>query len=225
MPASADKSNGMGDNAADEFIDFLEKLASLIAETFGSNCEVVISDLDHPESTILAIFNGHVTERKVGDPLIPQAFERVVHSADGYYINRDEGRSKGGKLVKASTITTHIGGRKIAFCINYDYTHLETLKHSLDEFLSMQSDKDTDEDLPYSQHIEQVVREAIKLVRKPVRLMNKKERLEVISYLEKRGILKIQKSVQTIARYLGISRYTVYNYLNDLRTKKDEKQA
>jgi predicted transcriptional regulator YheO len=53
--------------------------------------------------------------------------------------------------------------------------------------------------------------------------MNKKERLEVISYLEKRGILKIQKSVQTIARCLGISRYTVYNYLNELRTEKDEK--
>jgi predicted transcriptional regulator YheO len=52
--------------------------------------------------------------------------------------------------------------------------------------------------------------------------MNKKERLEVISYLEKRGILKIQKSVQTIARYLGISRYTVYNYLNELPTEKDE---
>jgi predicted transcriptional regulator YheO len=211
----------MKNDVTDEFIDFLEKLASLIAETFGSNCEVVVSDLDHPESTILAIFNGHITGRKAGDPLIPQALERVLHSADGYYINRDEG--KGNKLVKASTISARIGERNIAFCINYDYTHLETLKHSLDEFLSMQSDKETDEDLPYSQHIEQVVREALNFVHKPVRLMNKRERLEVISYLEKRGILKIQKSVQTIARYLGISRYTVYNYLNELRAEKDEK--
>jgi predicted transcriptional regulator YheO len=203
-----------------EFIDFLEKLASLIAETFGSNCEVVISDLDHPESSILAIFNGHVTERKIGDPLISKALERVLNSADGYYINRDEGGGKGDKLIKTSTISARIGGRNIAFCINYDYTHLETLKYSLDEFLSMQSDKDMEEDFPYSQHIEQVVREAIKLVHKPVRLMNKKERIEVISYLDKRGIMKIQKSVQTIARYLGISRYTVYNYLNELRDEK-----
>ncbi|MDR1621819.1 MAG: helix-turn-helix transcriptional regulator [Synergistaceae bacterium] len=215
----------MENNARDEFLDFLEKLASLIAETFGSNCEVVISDLDHPEAAVLTIFNGHVTGRKVGDPLIPQALERVLNSADGYYINRDEGGGKRNKLLKASTISARIGGRNIAFCINYDYTHLETLKHSLDEFLSMQNEKDMDEDFPYSQHIEQTVKEAIKLVHKPVRLMNKKERLEVISYLEKRGILKIQKSVQTIARYLGISRYTVYNYLNELRTERDEKQA
>jgi predicted transcriptional regulator YheO len=170
----------------------------------------------------LAIFNGHISGRKVGDPLIPQALERIRNSADGYYINRSEDGGKGEKLIKASTISTRIGGRNIAFCINYDYTHLETLKHSLDEFLSMQSDKDIDEDLPYSQHIEESVREAIKRVHKPVRLMNKKERLQVIAHLEKRGILKIQKSVQTIARYLGISRYTVYNYLNELRTEKME---
>ena len=210
----------MENHATDELIDFLEKLASLIAENFGSNCEVVVSDLDHPESTILAIFNGHVTGRKVGDPLIPQARERIRHSADGYYSNRHENGGKGDKLIKASTISARIGGRNVAFCINYDYTHLELLKHSLDEFLSMQSDKDIDEDLPYSQHIEQAVKKAIKLVRKPVRLMNKKERLEVISYLEKRGILKMQKSVQTIARYLAISRYTVYNYLNELLGEK-----
>ncbi|MDR1379328.1 MAG: PAS domain-containing protein [Synergistaceae bacterium] len=209
----------------DEFVDFLEKLASLVAETFGSNCEVVISDLDHPESTILAIFNGHVTGRKVGDPLIPQALERIRNSADGYYINRNESETKGNKLVKASTISARIGGRNIAFCINYDYTYLEAFKHSLDEFLSMQSDRDIDEELPYSQHIEHAVRKAIKIVRKPVRLMNKKERLEVIAYLEKQGILKIQKSVQTIARYLAISRYTVYNYLNELRAEKNEKQV
>jgi predicted transcriptional regulator YheO len=90
----------------------------------------------------------------------------------------------------------------------------------------MQNDNDMDEDLPYAQHIEQVVKEAIRLVHRPVRLMNKKERLEVISYLEKRGILKIQKSVKTIARYLGISRYTVYNYLNELRAEqRTEKNA
>ncbi|MDR1376912.1 MAG: helix-turn-helix transcriptional regulator [Synergistaceae bacterium] len=214
----------MKDHTMDEFIDFLEKLASLIAETFGSNCEVVVSDLDHPESTILAIFNGHVTGRKAGDPLIPQALERIRNNADGYYINRNEGEGKGEKLIKASTISAHIGGRNIAFCINYDYTHLKTLKHSLDEFLSMQNDRDINEDLPYSQHIEQAVKKAIKLVHKPIHLMNKKERLEVIAYLEKQGILKIQKSVQTIARYLAISRYTVYNYLNELRAEKRERR-
>jgi predicted transcriptional regulator YheO len=210
----------MENDITNEFMDFLEKLASLIAETFGSNCEVVISDLDRPESSVLAIFNSHVTGRKVGDPLIPSALERVRQSADGYYINREEGR--GDKLLKTSTLSARIGGRNIAFCINYDCSYLEDFKQSLDEFLSMQRDRDlTGDDAPYAQPIVEVLKEAIKLVQKPVRLMNKKDRIGVISYLEKRGFLKIQKSVQTIARYLGISRYTVYNYLNELKTEKN----
>jgi predicted transcriptional regulator YheO len=202
-------------DTGNEFLDFLEKLASLIAETFGDNCEVVISDLDRPESAILAIFNNHVTNRRVGDPLIPQAWKRVQSSADDYYINFED--FKGGKLLKTSTLSAHIGGRHIAFCINYDYTHLDSLRHSLNEFLTMQRDSDLLGDGNYAPVIDEAVREAIRLTRKPVSLMNKKDRLQVISYLEEHGILKLQKSVQAIAQYLGISRYTVYNYLNELR--------
>ncbi|GHS85716.1 hypothetical protein AGMMS49957_02400 [Synergistales bacterium] len=207
-----------------EFIDFLEKLASLIAETFGNNCEVVVSDLDRPESTILAIFNNHVTGRNVGDPLTPQALERVRGSADGYYINHQE--FKGGKLLKTSTISARIGKRHIAFCINYDCDNLETLQRSLDGFLTMQRDGDINGEVGdnYAPAIQEAVKEAIKLVQKPVRLMNKKDRLQVIAHLEARGVLQMQKSVQAAAHYLGISRYTVYNYLNELHAEKESSQ-
>ncbi|MDR3231302.1 MAG: helix-turn-helix transcriptional regulator [Synergistaceae bacterium] len=209
----------MKKDTGNEFFDFLEKLGSLIAETFGNNCEVVISDLDHPESAILAIFNNHVTNRQVGDPLVPQALKRVQSSADGYYINFED--FKGGKLLKTSTLSARIGGRHIAFCINYDYTQLDGARNSLNEFLTMQRDSDLADNGNYAPIIDEAVKEAIKLVRKPVSLMSKKDRLQVISYLEEHGILKLQKSVQAIAQYLGISRYTVYNYLNELRAEKE----
>jgi predicted transcriptional regulator YheO len=214
-------------NGNEELLDFLEKLASLIAETFGNNCEVVISDLGRPESAIMAIFNNHVTGRSVGDPLTSQALERIRNSADDYYINYED--SKSGKLLKTSTISAKLGDLNIAFCINYDCSHLETVRHSLEDFLSMQRDSDmngdTNNDVPAGVPVVQkAVMEAIKLVRKSVRLMNKKDRLQVISYLEEHGILQMQKSVQTVARYLGISRYTVYNYLNELRAEREHRQ-
>jgi predicted transcriptional regulator YheO len=203
-----------------EFLDFLEKLASLIAETFGNNCEVVISDIDHPQSSILAIFNNHVTGRNIGDPLTPQALERVRNSADGYYINYQD--SKGGKLIKTSTLSASIEGRNIAFCINYDCSNLEPLHRSLEDFLTMQHDTDVNANTPRGVPvIQEVVKKAIKLVHKPVRLMTKKDRLQVIFYLEEHGILQMQKSIQTVAHYLGISRYTVYNYLNELHAEKE----
>ena len=50
-------------------IDFLKRLAQGIALQFGSNCEVVVHDLQSkdPAHTIVAIENGHITGRSIGD--------------------------------------------------------------------------------------------------------------------------------------------------------------
>ena len=50
-------------------LQFLLTLAKGIASQFGPNCEVVVHDLatNDPERSIVAIENGHVTGRKVGD--------------------------------------------------------------------------------------------------------------------------------------------------------------
>ncbi len=47
----------------------LNQLARGISEHFGSNCEVVIHELNEQstQGSISAIYNGHVTGRKVGD--------------------------------------------------------------------------------------------------------------------------------------------------------------
>lgn len=36
----------------DTFLSYLDAMAMIISEMFGSNCEVVISDLDDPENSI-----------------------------------------------------------------------------------------------------------------------------------------------------------------------------
>ena len=50
-------------------LEFCLQLAKGIARQFGPNCEVVVHDLatNDPESSIVAIENGQVTGRKVGD--------------------------------------------------------------------------------------------------------------------------------------------------------------
>jgi len=202
-----------------DFYDFLEKLGSLVAETFGHDCEVVISDLNSPESSILAIFNNHVTGRNVGDPLTPQALDRIKHCADGYYINYRD--AKGGKMLKTSTLHFEKNDLNLAFCINYDCANLEKIQYSLSNFLTIQQDDDLNENGSYAPVIEDAMKEAIANCGKPVRLMDKKDRMLVISYLDSRGILKMQKSIQAIAQYLGISRYSVYNYLKELDGDKE----
>lgn len=51
-------------------LSFLTEMAKGITAQFGDNCEVVVHDWSKPvDSTIVIIENGHVTGRKVGDPV------------------------------------------------------------------------------------------------------------------------------------------------------------
>ena len=46
--------------------------------------------------------------------------------------------------------------------------------------------------------------------------MNKNDRINLIRNLKHAGVFKIQKSVPYVAEQLGVSRYTIYNYLNEI---------
>ena len=50
-------------------IKILAPIAKTISATFGKNCEVVLHDFSGPQHSVIAIENGHVTGRKVGDPI------------------------------------------------------------------------------------------------------------------------------------------------------------
>ena len=50
-------------------LDLYKRLAKALAAQFGENCEVLVHDLTggDPEHTIVAIENGHVSQRQTGD--------------------------------------------------------------------------------------------------------------------------------------------------------------
>ena len=56
------------------------------------------------------------------------------------------------------------------------------------------------------------------LVGKPVALMTKDDKVKAIRYLSKSGALMITKSGDKIAKHFGISKYTLYSYLDNSKT-------
>ena len=64
-------------------LELLRQVAAGIAAQFGSGCEVVVHDLSrHPDHSIVAIFNGHVTGRKVGDGASHVVLEQLLGVVD-----------------------------------------------------------------------------------------------------------------------------------------------
>ena len=48
----------------------------------------------------------------------------------------------------------------------------------------------------------------------PLPALGRKEKQQVVRVLEERGAFSVRHGVETVASALGVSRFTVYNYLN-----------
>lgn len=205
-----------------ELVSLVKRIAEGVANTFGSNCEVEICDLNHPDSTIVAIFNGHVSGRKLGDSIstlgIKILKENQPHTEDliGYKSTTPDG-----KIIKSSSIFIKSGKVNICLGINIDCTYLSLAQSTIANLISI-DDRVSDElySLSSNEFLDQVISEAFELVGKPASLMNKSDRIRIIEHIDERGALFMQKGVVTIAEKLNVSRYTVYNYLREIRNAK-----
>lgn len=204
----------------ERILDFLKRLSDGIAIMFGKDCEVVIHDMKQEEVSILYIANGHVTQRNIGDKLdfLGTSELDTLHKEKDL-VNR-KGQSKTGHSIKSSTF--HIEGEDYHFAlgVNYDYTNMEVLHNVVTDFIQVgepiaENELEKDENL--EGQLEEVFAEAIDYVGKPLPFMRKQDRVEVIKYLYDKGAFSIHKSIPIIADKMCVSRYTIYNYIKEIK--------
>lgn len=206
-------------------LETLKQLAKGIAAQFGSNCEVVVHEISERSaySSIVAIENGHVTGRKVGDGPSHVVLERLGNPGEDpkdqlCYLTR----TPDGKILKSSSIFIRDSEGKVCaiFCINFDITALTMAGQAIadvvqvDETVHKEPERIT---LSVSDLLDDLIRQADKLVGKPVALMTKDDKVKAIQFLNSSGALLITKSGDKIAKHFGISKYTLYSYLDKNR--------
>ncbi len=49
-----------------------------VGKTFGKNCEVVLHEIKDSNKSIIAIYNGHVTGRTVGSPMLDVGIQAIT---------------------------------------------------------------------------------------------------------------------------------------------------
>ena len=54
--------------------------------------------------------------------------------------------------------------------------------------------------------------------------MNKADRPRVIEYLKNMDAFSYRRAVPYVAAHLGVSRYTIYKYLDEVNAKQQEKE-
>ena len=205
-------------------LQFCFQLARGIAQQFGSNCEVVVHDLDSNdvEHSIVAIENGHVSGRRVGDG--PSHI--VLEALRGDCARLEDRlayltRSDDGKILKSSTIYIRDDdGRAIGvFAINYDITIMLAMEDALKGFTATQVPEREPEHISrnVADLLDELIEQSVKLVGKPVPLMNKEDKVKAIQFLNDTGAFLITKSGDKVCKFFGISKYTLYSYIDEAK--------
>lgn len=201
-------------------------IAKSTAKMFGPNCEVVIHDLTNPQASVMFTINNHVTGREIG-----QSFEHLVKTVllsedfkedylAGYtFVTEDK------RTIRSSTSLIRDSKQKVigAFCINFDVEALKQMQQFMNTFLSSQvevqeNETKSEDDIENVEGIvDQLIQQIIQNSVHPV--MKRHEKIELIRFMDEKGIFLMKGSVEKVASLLGISKVTVYSYLDEIKNK------
>ena len=209
-------------------LDTLAQILPLLAEAIGPDCEVILHDFSRLPNSIVAV-GGNLTGRSIGGPITAFALENIRQGAESDFVNY-QSTLDNGRILRSSTIFIRDGeGNATAcLCINLDVSDWLRMRDAIDAFASPSTTPATAHDdapgagseifaLTVEDVTVQAVRQAIASVGVPIELMQKRHKIEVVRRLEERGLFLIRDAVNFVANELATSRYTIYNYLNELK--------
>lgn len=206
-------------------ITLFKQLLDMLEKQLGNNTEVVLLDLTKEYgSMIVDIRNGHITGRKIGGTGSNMGLEVLagtVKNGNRYnYITK----SKDNKILRSSTLYIRDDEENVigCLCINTDITESVKFEAFLKEFNQYNFDSgELESPEIFAQDVNQVleflIQEGQKLVGKPAAVMSKNEKIQFLKYLNDKGAFLITKSGEKIQEIMGISKYTMYNYLDMIK--------
>ena len=62
--------------------------------------------------------------------------------------------------------------------------------------------------------LDELIEQSVRMVGKPVALMGKEDKIKAIQFLSNTGAFLITKSGDKVSKYFGISKYTLYTYID-----------
>ena len=215
-------------NRDDLTLESLVMIAHGIARQFGNDCEVCIHDLqaNDLEHTICYIINGHVSRRKIGDGASKIVLETLEALKKGDNVSDHLGyrtHTSDGRILKSSTIFLKDESGKYRFIlgINHDMTNFINAQSALSNVV--ENIETTGEDIygqiPLSVNdlLDNLIEQSVKLVGKTPALMTKDEKVKAIKFLQDAGAFLITRSGDKISQFFGISKFTLYSYIDQAK--------
>jgi predicted transcriptional regulator YheO len=196
-----------------------------LAEMFGTDCEVVLHDVGRLPHSIVAIENGSLTGRTVGDAPTDRML-RSLRNPDETQDVRLYVSLHDGKILKSLAVTLRDadGAPYGLLGLNFDISEIVQAQRTLANItalgrLGSSATPETDE--IFAGDIRDVVSGMVaKILGEMGRTpgaMTREDKMEVVKRLEERGAFLVKRSAEQVAEALDLSRYTIFSYLKEIR--------
>ena len=123
--------------------------------------------------------------------------------------------TRDGRRIKTTSVNYIGEGYHYVLGVNFDTTAI----HAADAILRDldMADGDFDASPLADKKLSEAFDRCLSVIGKPVAELTKRERMQIVSMLDDGGLFSIQKAVPYVSERFGVSRFTVYNYLNEIR--------
>lgn len=207
-------------------MEILRGVVKTIEPIVPGTAEIVLHELARLPESIVAIA-GNVTNRSAGDPATDVLLEAVASGTsrdllEGYSTTLPDGRT----LSSSTMIIRNSAGDAIAaLCVNADLAAWDKLRDLVAAISgasvpSTISSFNTGSGERFAQDVDELashlISDTIARIGVPVSLMRKEHKLAVVARLRERGMFLLKDSVETVATALEVTRFTIYNYLNEI---------
>lgn len=211
----------MKENRLPQELSVLTQVVEGLQAALGRSAEVTLHDFRNPDHSLIAIA-GQVTGRQVGAPMTDRLLETLKrHGDDAPNILGLRTRLRDGRLIRTSTIFIRNRSGKIigSMGVNVDLTDQEIAARILAEMLG--NDEQPTESIHFALDVNEtmqaIIESALAQATRPAQFLDREERLALLRVLDSRGLFQIKGAVEEIGARLGVSRFTVYGYLDEIR--------
>ena len=204
-------------------------LAEFLSQCYGENVEVVLHDISDLDHSAIAIYNNHVSGRKIGAPMTYyglQIIREKLYLDKNYSVDTRNVLSNGTVLRSSTYFIKDDEGKLIGtICINVDVSKYVEIGNIFEKMVFGSSGNKTNDapDIATSLKetfpttvddlIDSTVMEVIGEDGNTASLTPERK-IEIVSRLNERGIFMFKGSIKKVSVALGVSEPTVYRYLN-----------
>lgn len=212
-----------------QYVKKFISIADFLGEVVGGNTEILLHDLTDYKQSIVHIINGHISNRKIGDPITDLVLEFMVNESKGdkQFISKYNSKTIEGRLLYSSTYFIRDNSNKIvgALCLNSDYYEVKKSLSFLtsllpnyvdDKTLSINNIKENLNSDPQELTLNKIDAIINEFDIEPNR-MTTEEKTNVIAALNDCGIFNIRGSVQEVATKLQMSEPSIYRYIKKIK--------